>query len=108
MPERDQLFLSYSARADPAVIGELKRVLGSDKYAERIKVDDWETAARPGPITPQIVDSVRASRFGICYLSELDQDARCDGRRFKDNPNVLFEAGMFHVLRHNRGDSLHG
>ena len=34
LPERDQVFLSYSARADPAVIGELKRVLGSDKYAE--------------------------------------------------------------------------
>ena len=42
------------------------------------------------------------------YLSEPDPDGALGGKRYSDNPNVLFEAGMFHVLRHNRGESLEG
>ncbi len=33
-------------------------------------------------------------RYGVCYFSELD-DTSTNGE-YRDNPNVLFEAGMLH------------
>ena len=106
--EKEQVFLSYSSRADPAVIGELKRVLRSEKYQNMVSIEDWELDAQPGLITAQIVNHIRSSRFGICYLSEPNPNGADGGKRYGDNPNVLFEAGMLHVLRHNRGESLEG
>jgi hypothetical protein len=45
-------------------------------------------------INTQIGREILESRFGICYLSEPDGTA---SGRFRDNPNVVFEAGMLHA-----------
>lgn len=97
------VFLSYSHDADKDVVGAIKTVVYDDEVRDRITIYDWSAETEPGPISSQIVDQIRASRIGVCYLSEKAGDGR-----YQDNPNVLFEAGMFHVLRGNSGSHLEG
>lgn len=97
------VFLSYSHIADPVVLGAIKEVVHHEDWSDKIAIYDWANDTDPGPISSQIVDQIRASRIGICYLSEKRDDGT-----FSDNPNVLFEAGMFHVLRGNAGSNLEG
>ena len=41
-----------------------------------------------------MLDDISESRFGLCYFSEpADEGERS---AFRDNPNVIFEAGMLH------------
>ena len=103
LPAKPLVFLSYPKAADGAVVGLIKEVLDSDKFCGQIAVYDWESDANHGTISSHIVDQIRNSRFGICYFSE-----RRDDGSFADNANVLFEAGMFHVLRGNTGSHLDG
>ena len=44
-----------------------------------------------GNIILQLIEVIGRCRFGICYFSEKGEDGR-----YFDNPNVIFEAGMFH------------
>jgi hypothetical protein len=90
---KPQIFLAFSARADPEVVGVLGEVLKG--FSNRLRVVQWNRIADSGTITAQIADAIATSRFGLCYLSE----PRADGDRgYADNPNVLFEAGMLHAL----------
>jgi hypothetical protein len=49
----------------------------------------------PGNINLQLADEIRRAQYGICYLSEEDADEK---GTFRDNPNVLVEAGMLHMV----------
>lgn len=102
------VFFSYSSSADNDVVGVVSKVLHKEPYCDRISVFDWRLDAQPGPISANIVDQIRSSRLGVCYLSERANEAEGADVRFVDNPNVLFEAGMFHILRRNRGEQLEG
>jgi hypothetical protein len=50
-----------------------------------------------GNINTQIAAEILESRFGICYLSEPDEDSPAGAHQYRDNPNVVFEAGMLHA-----------
>ena len=102
--ERHPLFLAYSAKADERVLEVIREVL--ERFADRIDVTDWKSMTDTGSITSAVMEKIRACRFGVCFFSEPSESA--DGLAYQDNPNVLFEAGMFHVLRGNRADSLNG
>jgi hypothetical protein len=49
---------------------------------------------RPGNIHIQLLEELSQCRFGICYFSEISQES--GEIQYKDNANVLFEAGMLH------------
>jgi hypothetical protein len=92
---KPHIFLAYSSRADSDVVDVIKRVLG--EFADKLEYTDWRMSSEPGAINAQIKKSIAESPFGLCYLSERPTTRRAQARAFVDNPNVLFEAGMFHA-----------
>lgn len=86
------LFFAYSGQADAKVIEIINEVLKT--FKRRLRIIDWNEMKASGNVNAQINTAIRNARFGICYLSEPDRDAG----HYRDNPNVLFEAGMFHAL----------
>jgi hypothetical protein len=87
-----QLFLaSPSAKGSEEVLGEINSVL--DEFGDRINVKYWKDADESGDVTTHIASAIAESRFGICYFSQPDE-----APMYKDNPNVLIEAGMIHSL----------
>jgi predicted nucleotide-binding protein len=73
-------------------VGVLIEVL--EEFENQLRVVRWDQIEDSGTITTQLTEEITKSRFGICYLSEPQDDAS----RFADNPNVVFEAGMLHAL----------
>ena len=103
--EKPAIFFSYSANCDENVANVVKKVVG-EEFGDILQLTDWAEIAESGSITSQVIEKIRTSRYGICYLSEAAAEG--SDSLYQDNPNVLFEAGMFHILRSNRADSLHG
>lgn len=113
------VFVASSGEADDAVVEAITSVLSRDEFTDTISWKHWEGSKQPGPIPQQIVDDITNAKFGICYLSEPngehvdasdegeDDAAAGEGKQgdcapqpaYRDNPNVLFEAGMLHSLR---------
>lgn len=94
---RPQLFLASASDADEDVIGCIKSVL--DELDARVQYVHWRRDFDEAVfIDQQLIHAVRKSKFGICYLSESDTGPEDDAHRFRDNPNVIFEAGMLHAL----------
>jgi hypothetical protein len=89
---KPQLFLAFSAAADQEVVGVLVEVL--EEFDSQLRVVQWDQIEDSGTITSQLAEEITTSRFGICYLSEPEDNTG----RFADNPNVIFEAGMLHAL----------
>lgn len=85
------LFLSYSDRRDTEVLELVLEAL--EPFHEHIDVVDWKTLTDPGSITDKVVEEIGRASFGICITSEVAEN----GGAPRDNPNVLFEAGMMHV-----------
>ena len=105
LPERKPLvFFSYPNTSDGLVTETIKTVVTTE-FDDDLELIDWKQISDTGSITAQIIESIRGSRYGICYLSEKTKGG---DKRYRDNANVLFEAGMFHVLRSNRGETLRG
>jgi hypothetical protein len=92
---KPQIFLASSERADKAVMGTIKTVLND--FKDRLRIHDWKESSNSGNINWDILKQVKASRFGLCYFSELAEDAQSEFS-YQDNANVVFEAGMFQSL----------
>lgn len=93
---KPRLYLAYGNERDPEVLGLIRQTL--EKYKEKIEVRDWGTEHPPGDIPAWITKEIVAAQYLVCYLSDRVEDA--DGTiSFRDNPNVIFETGMFHALR---------
>jgi len=100
--EMPSIFFACGSNADSDVRDIIVNVL--TKYPEVVQLDDWEKHAGPGPVNQQIADSINKASYGIVYFSEPCPD----GSRFqyRDNPNVLFEAGMMNSVFHNSSDGI--
>lgn len=107
MPSRQltkpHVFLASSSNADKDVVSAIGEVLERDEFAERITPLPWHDNVQPGAVMEQIVKNLKTAKFGICYLSEPNDaalepegDEEAD---YRDNPNVLFEAGMLKAFR---------
>ncbi len=98
-----RLFFAFPGQSDEAVTTVIKEVLTSE-YGDRLCLLPWDAMNDPGQITGQIVDEISRSRYGVCYLSQLNVDGTDDptASKYVDNSNVLIEAGMLDVLVHNR------
>ena len=92
---RPHFFYAFSSRADEAVLTVITEVL--DSFSDVVDYTDWSAIHEAGSIPAQIAKEITRSRFGICYLSEPNDDPADGAPRFVDNPNVIFEAGMLHV-----------
>jgi hypothetical protein len=95
---KPRFFVAFSSRADASVTMAIQDVLKA--FSDRIEFTDWSEMNDSGNISAQLVKEITRSRFGICYLSEPVAPPG-DGRiipAYRDNPNVLFEAGMLHAL----------
>jgi hypothetical protein len=96
---RRRIFLASSAEeAGGAVIATIRKILETE-FKEDFELDYWAEESASGGINDHVRSAIAAAEFGICYLSEQVSD---NPRRYEDNPNVLFEAGMFQMLHQMR------
>lgn len=94
---RPQLFLATAARAKEDVVGCIKTVL--EDYSSQVEIVHWRYDFSTATFVDQeLLQAVQKSKFGICYLSEPTEGAENGDHQFHDNPNVVFEAGMLHLL----------
>jgi len=96
------VFLASSGRADKVVVDTINSVLKTD-FADHFDVEFWAEDSASGGINDQVRAAIAAAEFGICYMSEPVQDGT-DTVQYVDNPNVLFEAGMFQMSHQLRDD----
>lgn len=94
------VFVASSSDADPAVIDAITSVLKRYESKGKITWAHWSDNYESGPVAPELLEDIKRARVGICYLSEPIHDAEA-ATAYRDNLNVLFEAGMFH--RHGDG-----
>ena len=101
---KPKIFLASSTQAHGDVIEILMEVL--EEYEEKFDMVYWKKMNQSGNINTQILKILGACRFGVCYISEPDMGAvvkegdasesEKQQQVFRDNPNVIFEAGMLH------------
>jgi hypothetical protein len=92
-----KMFLASSSNADDEVVGCLKETLDEFASQGKFKLDHW-TEPAPGNITTNLWTRLSTCTYGACYLSE--PSGTTSG--YRDNPNVLFEAGVLYSLRQAR------
>jgi len=107
-----RMFVAYSGterlteelRANhQAVIDVVREVVSEfDRY---IEADFWEDITEAGNVNEQVIKNICSADFGLAYFSEPSAAAE---RRFADNSNVLFEAGMMQALNNSSGTRLAG
>jgi hypothetical protein len=106
---RPLLFVASSHRAKEDVMDALSEVL--DEFESYVYVQHWGEIHHPGNINLQLVEKIKKAQYGICYLSELVEESAADGvagPRFRDNSNVLVEAGMLHMVTSSATDAVTG
>jgi hypothetical protein len=91
---KPQIFIASSARADEQVVGKIREV--ADAFSDHLVPVFWSTSSSSGNITTELLKEISKSRFGLCYFSE-PADGDTDPA-YRDNPNVIFEAGMLHSI----------
>lgn len=101
---RPLLFFAHSERAPEPVLEIINEVLS--EYEDHVYIHRWKSVHDPGNIPGQITTVIRQAKYGICYLSEPNpgQAVSDDDPQFRDNPNVLLEAGMLHISTSNASD----
>ncbi len=112
-----EMFLASSARADETVMQELRAIL--DEYRTEFTLVSW-TDLVAGDIRENIWNKISSCTYGACYFSEPDTEViaakPADGRArrapkktdpsYRDNSNVLFEAGILYALRQLKRDPM--
>lgn len=93
---KPKLFFAAPSKSDQTVVGLIRNVLND--YINKLSIVSWDEISESGNINEQIIGEVLSSRYGVCYFSEI-ADINPEAK-FRDNANVLFEAGMLHVLSH--------
>lgn len=91
------VFVASPGDAPDDVVKAILGVLERDEFHRRFTSTHWKEDPEPGPVAPSVMDEITHARFGICYLSEPAEEGA--DTRYRDNDNVLFEAGMFQSLR---------
>ena len=88
---KPKVFVASSTQANSDVIDTVLSVLQEDFFAARLQVIYWKDMDEPGNINRQLLDAIGSCRYAVCYFSQPGDDGI-----YRDNPNVVFEAGMFH------------
>lgn len=93
---KPKVFVAFSSRADDEVMASIRTVLDTYCTDAQLSVIAWDEMHTPGDINEQIVGEILDATDGVCYLSEPANGSK-EGS-YRDNDNVLIEAGMLHVL----------
>lgn len=100
---KPRLFLASSSGARGDVIDAIKSLCNHHRFKNKLELVYWKDIRDPGNINEYLLNELSTCRYGICYFSEQIAEAAPgaessgDGATlFRDNPNVLFEAGMLH------------
>ncbi len=93
---RPSVFVAYPAHHDRDVIQAVRDVL--NEFQEELEPYFWEDDHTPGGIHNRLSSEILTCQFGVCYFSEIVGSGQ---QAFRDNPNVLFEAGMLNALGDN-------
>lgn len=101
---KPKIFLASATNGDDEVMSIILETL--KEFSDKVDVQYWKEIYDSGNITINLVERIASCQYGICYLSESDE--RGDEYRYKDNPNVVFEAGMFHGRLGNSTQSPYG
>jgi hypothetical protein len=99
--KRRTIFLASSGEEAGGPVVETIKTILRDEFRDQFDLEYWAEESASGGINDQVRASIAAAEFGICYLSERHPD---DPLRYIDNPNVLFEAGMFQMSHQLRDD----
>ncbi|MER3432303.1 MAG: hypothetical protein C4288_02460 [Leptolyngbya sp. ERB_1_1] len=93
-----RIFLASSSRAENDVMGIIQEAV--DKYDAEVVF--WQQISETGIINLEILKQIKTCQYGICYLSEIiNSDSQSSETRYKDNPNVLIEAGILSAKSEN-------
>jgi len=92
LTQKPTLFLATSDAADQQVVGAIRDVLA--EFNERFETIYWKERTESGRVNVQILNWIRDAEYGIAYFSEPSEGRE---HNFRDNPNVLIEAGMMHA-----------
>ena len=99
---KPQIFVAFPANGEADVIGKIKSVL--DSFKEKAQVVFWDNCNDSGKVDKQIIEAIAKSKFGVCYFSEPMPGGSDSKVKYFDNPNVIFEAGMFQSLTNSPGE----
>jgi hypothetical protein len=94
------MFFAFSDRANSEVTDTIKRVV-KEQHGSRLTLVSWDENDESGQITDYIVQKIFNSRYGICYLSEPNENPDPGELQYVDNDNVLIEAGMLQALKNS-------
>ena len=86
------LFVASPANGDEKVSGLIVDIVGG--FGDKIDLIYWKRNSASGDINESIRKAIGSSQYGIAYFSEPTGD---EGS-YKDNPNVLIEAGMMQAV----------
>jgi hypothetical protein len=87
---KPNLFLAFGEEAEKDVTTLIVKILKTE-FNDRVNLINWQDMDQPGNINQQLIEAIADCRYAVCYLSEKNASGE-----FKDNRNVIFEAGMFH------------
>lgn len=93
---KPSLFVAYSDRAKEDVTGTIKNVLNG--FSKHLNTVYWNSINKAGNINLQLLEEISRSTYGLCYFSEPNTSKMEKKYEYQDNPNVIFEAGMFQSL----------
>lgn len=95
LSHRRRLFFASAEHAAKEVIAIVEKVAKSLD----VELISWRENFRAGKIQEQIWKEISSAHYGVCCLSE---EPKSKGpTRFRDNSNVLFEAGIMYALTHS-------
>lgn len=89
------IFVASSSRCDKLVYASIKTVLSN--YDTKVRTEFWDASSNSGSIPDEIQKYISECTYGVCYLSEKASEG--SEPEYRDNANVLFEAGMIHALK---------
>ena len=93
---KPKIFIASSSRAETDVIESIRNVL--HEFEQKVEVIYWKDIGDSGIISSQILREIKECRYGICYFSEpFEGEVE---KKYKDNANVLIQAGMLSMLSH--------
>lgn len=87
---KNRIFIASAFEGEKDVKNAIKKVL-KNSFSD-IEVLDWENNKETGSISEKMFEDINSSRYGICYFSEYSKEKK----KYVDNSNVMFEAGLMH------------
>jgi len=92
------LFFAYPGDGESDVNTALAEILQDRASQNWFTLDDWAKNKSGGRIPAEIEGKIRSAAYFVAYLSEPSGAVGDHAPRYVDNPNVLYEAGVFQGL----------